>query len=117
MKYTDLSIQDRQDILRRVQSETGKDLQIIEKDWWVVAVLRALFELPYAQHISFNRVCGSGDVLIVVPDYASVWGRDLEEYQVHAKFVLLDTVTGYRSQELEYSTCLRATGGIPTDEP
>ena len=54
MKYTDLTIQDRQDILRRVQSETGKDLQIVEKDWWVVAVLRALFELPYAQHISFK---------------------------------------------------------------
>ena len=54
MKYTDLNIEDRQDIQRRVQSETGKDLQIIEKDWWVVAVLRALFELPYAQHISFK---------------------------------------------------------------
>ena len=54
MKYIDLSIQDRQDILRRVQSETGKDLQIIEKDWWVTAVLRALFALPYAQHISFK---------------------------------------------------------------
>ena len=54
MKYIDLSIQDRQDILRRVQSETGKDPQIVEKDWWVVTVLRALFELPYAQHISFK---------------------------------------------------------------
>ncbi len=38
MKYTDLSIPERQDILRRVQSETGMDLQIIEKDWWVTAV-------------------------------------------------------------------------------
>ena len=54
MKYTDLSIQDRQDILRRVQSETGRDPQIVEKDWWVVTVLRALFELPYASHISFK---------------------------------------------------------------
>ena len=54
MKYIDLSIQDRQDILRRVQSETGKDPQIVEKDWWVVTVLRALFELPYASHISFK---------------------------------------------------------------
>lgn len=64
-----------------------------------------------------DRVCGSGDVLIVVPNYATAWGLDLEAYQIHAKFVLLDTVTGYRSQELEYSTCLRATVGIPTDEP
>lgn len=54
MKYTDLSILERQDILRRVQSETGMDLQIIEKDWWVTAVLRALFSLPYAQHASFK---------------------------------------------------------------
>ena len=43
MKYIDLSIQDRQDILRRVQSETGKDPQIVEKDWWVVTVLRAAY--------------------------------------------------------------------------
>ena len=54
MKYTDLSVQDRQNILRRVQSETGKDPQIVEKDWWVVTVLRALFALPYASHISFK---------------------------------------------------------------
>ncbi|MBO4435045.1 MAG: nucleotidyl transferase AbiEii/AbiGii toxin family protein [Bacteroidales bacterium] len=54
MKYTDLSIPERQDILRRVQSETGMDLQIVEKDWWVTAVLRALFSLPYAQHTSFK---------------------------------------------------------------
>lgn len=54
MKYTDLSVPERQDILRRVQSETGMDLQIIEKDWWVTAVLRALFSLPYAQHASFK---------------------------------------------------------------
>ena len=54
MKYIDLNIQDRQDILRRVQSETGKGPQIVEKDWWVVTVLRALFALPYASHISFK---------------------------------------------------------------
>ena len=56
-----------------------------------------------------DRLCGSGDVFIVVPDYAFIWGRDLDEYQVHAKFVLLDSVTGYRSQELEYSTIVKAT--------
>jgi hypothetical protein len=26
----------------------------IEKDWWVTAVLRALFSLPYAEHLSFK---------------------------------------------------------------
>lgn len=54
MKYTDLPITDRRDIIRRVQAENGLNRQIIEKDWWVTAVLRALFSLPYAQHISFK---------------------------------------------------------------
>ena len=54
MKLIDLSIEERQDIIRRVQAENGMDLQIIEKDWWVTAVLRALFSLPYAEHISFK---------------------------------------------------------------
>ena len=26
----------------------------VEKDWWVTAVLRALFSLPYAEHLSFK---------------------------------------------------------------
>jgi len=54
MKYTELTQRERQDVLRHVQAETGMDLQIIEKDWWVTAVLRALFALPYAQHITFK---------------------------------------------------------------
>lgn len=54
MKFTELTIEERQDIIRRVQAENGMDLQIIEKDWWVTAVLHALFSLPYAEHISFK---------------------------------------------------------------
>jgi len=54
MKFIDLSIDERQDILRRVQADNGMDLQIIEKDWWVATVLRSLFSLPYTEHISFK---------------------------------------------------------------
>ena len=54
MKFADLSVKDRQEIIRRVQAENGLHLQIIEKDWWVTAVLRALFALSYAEHISFK---------------------------------------------------------------
>ncbi len=54
MNYTDLSIQDRVEIIRQVQAKKNLNLQIIEKDWWVTAVLRALFSLPYAGHISFK---------------------------------------------------------------
>lgn len=57
MNYTDLSLQDRQEIIQRVQAENHLNRQIIEKDWWVTAVLRALFSLPYAEHISFKGLC------------------------------------------------------------
>lgn len=43
MKYIDLTDIEQQEIVRRVQAETGLNQQIIEKDWWVTAVLRALF--------------------------------------------------------------------------
>lgn len=54
MKYIDLSISDRRDICHRVQSELGLNRQIIEKDWWVTAALRALFALPYSDSLSFK---------------------------------------------------------------
>lgn len=55
MKYIDLSKEDRIDVLNRVSTELNiKQREVIEKDWWVTAVLRALFNLPYAQHLSFK---------------------------------------------------------------
>lgn len=55
MKYIDLSKEDRIDVLDRVSTELNiKQREVIEKDWWVTAVLRALFNLPYAQHLSFK---------------------------------------------------------------
>lgn len=46
----------------------------------------------------------SDPVLTVsIPDYVSVWGLDLPSYQIHARFILLDTETGYRSQYLAVS--------------
>lgn len=54
MKYTDLSADEQREVIQRVQAEYRLQLQIIEKDWWVTAVLRALFSLPYSEHISFK---------------------------------------------------------------
>ena len=54
MKYTDLSADEQREVIQRVQAENKLQLQIIEKDWWVTAVLRALFSLPYSEHISFK---------------------------------------------------------------
>ena len=42
-------------------------------------------------------------VTATIPDYVTVSGLDLPAYQVHGRFVLLDTKTGYRSQYLAVS--------------
>ena len=42
--------------------------------------------------------CGANPVHVRIPDYVSRAGAALSEYQVHGRFILLDTLTGYRSQ-------------------
>lgn len=55
MKFIDLTKEERTDILDRVSTELNiRQREVIEKDWWVTAVLRAMFCLPYAQHLSFK---------------------------------------------------------------
>jgi predicted nucleotidyltransferase component of viral defense system len=54
MIFTDLSTQDRIDIIDYVSTQTGYRSQIIEKDWWVTTVLRAVFSLPYSNELSFK---------------------------------------------------------------
>lgn len=47
-------------------------------------------------------------VSIVIPGYTERWGYELDKYQVYARFVLIDTVTGYRSQSQDYSKIIIA---------
>lgn len=55
MKFIDLSKEDCTDVLDRVSTELNiRQREVIEKDWWVTAVLRAMFCLPYAKHLSFK---------------------------------------------------------------
>lgn len=54
MNLTNLSDDDKREIFRRTQSALGLPLQIVEKDWWVTTVLRALFALSYAKDLSFK---------------------------------------------------------------
>lgn len=54
MKFIDIDSSERKQILDSLQTRIGLKSAIIEKDWWVTSVLRALFQLPYAQHISFK---------------------------------------------------------------
>ena len=50
-----------------------------------------------------TNACSLEPVIIVITDYRNRWGVDLQQYQVHARFVLLDRETGYRSQYLQQS--------------
>ena len=42
-------------------------------------------------------------VTTCIPGYTSIWGLDLQSYQIHARRILLDTKTGYWSQFLQVS--------------
>lgn len=54
MIFTDLTDNDRRDIIDYVSGRTGFLRNVVEKDWWVTSVLRAIFSLPYADHMSFK---------------------------------------------------------------
>lgn len=54
MKFIDIPINQRADLLNNLESKIGLKPAIIEKDWWVTTVLRAIFMLPYADHLSFK---------------------------------------------------------------
>ena len=49
--------------------------------------------------------CVSSQVELILPDWRSVWPELVEEriIRVHGSFVLLDSVTGYRSQRRRWS--------------
>ena len=44
----------------------------------------------------------------MIPEYAERWEYELDKYQVYARFVLIDTVTGYRSQYQEGAFVIKA---------
>lgn len=54
MIFTELTEADRRDIIEYVSGRTGYIRSVVEKDWWVTMVLRAIYSLPYSQHISFK---------------------------------------------------------------
>lgn len=54
-----------------------------------------------------NASCDSSVVYIRVPDYASIIGNGSNPCQVHGRFILLDNVTGYRSQYQQKSFLLQ----------
>jgi len=54
MIFNDLSKKERLELYQEVHNKNGLSKIIIEKDWWVTSILRALFSLPYAENLSFK---------------------------------------------------------------
>ena len=51
---TELTEKQQLDIYALAHDKTGISQIVLEKDWWVTAVLRALFSLPYSEYLSFK---------------------------------------------------------------
>ena len=64
--------------------------------------------LEYLRNFLAEGDCSAGVVSIVIPGYVERWGYELDKYQAYARFVLLDTVTGYRSQYQEGACVINA---------
>ena len=61
----------------------------------------------YAAELSRGRImCDSAVVHMRVPDYASIIGSGSNSCLVHDRFILIDNVTGYRSQYQQKSFLL-----------
>ena len=54
MNYSQLNQEQQFAIVMQVAERMGFNPNIIEKDWWVTQVLKAVFSLPYAEHLSFK---------------------------------------------------------------
>ena len=54
MKFIDIPNEDQKRLLLDMQARIGLNAAIIEKDWWITSVLRAIFSLPYADSLSFK---------------------------------------------------------------
>jgi predicted nucleotidyltransferase component of viral defense system len=54
MIFLQLSDNEKIDLINQLHEDSNLPQVIIEKDAWVTAVLRALFALPYAAHLSFK---------------------------------------------------------------
>jgi len=54
MEFLKLHEQERAEVFRQISDKINLNEVAVEKDWWVTAVLRALFALPYSNHLSFK---------------------------------------------------------------
>ncbi len=99
---------------RSLPIQAGKLTPLIRVNDFRYSILRnGVFEplfllLGYLRNFLAEGDCAAGVVSIVIPRYVERCGFELDQYQVYARFVLIDTETGYRSQSQDYSTIIMA---------
>lgn len=54
LKWLKLSDRERLNVLTQISRRTKMSPQAIEKDWWVTIILKALFSMPFANHLLFK---------------------------------------------------------------
>jgi predicted nucleotidyltransferase component of viral defense system len=52
--FIELPKQNKINVFAEVAARKAIPAVAVEKDWWVTAVLHALFSLPYSEHLSFK---------------------------------------------------------------
>ena len=110
-RYQDLSGDDRRDALEVAERSSNHRAHLLEKDIWVVATLSALFDGPFAQHLTFK----GGTSLSKAWHAIRRFSEDVDvTYDIRA--VAPDLVSGFgdeplpptRSQEKRWSRAIRA---------
>ena len=54
MKFLELSKEQQRIVFTQASAQTGINVNLAEKDWWICQVLAALYKLPSAEHTSFK---------------------------------------------------------------
>ena len=54
MKFIELSQEQQRIVFTQASVQTGINVNLAEKDWWICQVLAALYKLPSAEHTSFK---------------------------------------------------------------
>ncbi len=110
-RYQDLSVDDRRDALEVAERTDNHKAHLLEKDIWVVATLDALFDSPFARHLTFKGGTSLSKVWRVIRRFS----EDVDiTYDIRA--FAPDLVSGAgdealpptRSQEKRWSRAIRA---------
>ena len=128
MNFSQLGQDQQQTIINQTVEITHYHPKIIEKDWWVTQVLKAVFALPYAEHLSFKGGTSlskcwhlierfSEDIDIAVSrDYLG-YGGSLSRTQISDKLRRAACSFVRNKMQFDLNEALITTRFHPTDSP